>query len=154
MKIFFTLLVCIFAVAANAQISATTSSGRKVMLNTDGTWKYADGSQEEKPCNKNHTGNISIKNATGNDIYFYYTYSIDGKAAFVKIKANSTKAINDLIIGNWGWDGKITETHNYKWKALLELVETTYSFDSIKGAIETGSFMVDECGLKEVSVGE
>jgi hypothetical protein len=36
------LLVITAASAAHAQQTATTADGKKVVLNTDGTWKYAD----------------------------------------------------------------------------------------------------------------
>lgn len=36
--------LCLCAIAAQAQQIATTSDGKKVVLNTDGTWKYAEAS--------------------------------------------------------------------------------------------------------------
>jgi len=140
---------------ANAQILATTSTGKKVFLYQDGTWKYADGGQEEKPCAKNHTGEITVKNATGSDIYFYYATDEYGKKEFVKVKANAKKTISDLYVGSYDWQGKLNNAYNYKWKATAELDQSggtllTY----VRGEIETGSFMVNECDVKEISIGE
>ena len=154
MKHILTLTLLLTVLYSQAQIFATTSAGKKVILNTDGTWKYADGGQEEKPCSKNHTGNITVKNATGGDIYFYYSTNEYGKTEFVKVKANASKTIYDLYVGITNWQGQVTEAHNYKWRVTPELVENASTLSYIKGAIETGSFMVNECESKEVSVGE
>lgn len=154
MRFLLVAILAFIAVQISAQIAATTSAGKKVLLNADGTWKYADAGQDEKPCHKNHTGNLSIKNVTNNDLYFYYAKSDYEKAEYVKVKANAAKTISDLYVGNFDWQGKLSFAHNYKWKALLELVETNYTFNYIKGAVETGSFMVEECGLKEIVIGD
>lgn len=36
------LSICLLAITAHAQQTATTTEGRKVILNADGTWKYAE----------------------------------------------------------------------------------------------------------------
>ena len=58
----------------NAQISATTTAGKKVILNLDNkTWDWANPQDNQKPCYTNHRANIYIHNNTNKDIYLYYS---------------------------------------------------------------------------------
>lgn len=135
-----------------SQITATTSSGKKVILNMDGTWKYADNTiVNQKPCAENKTGNLTIKNNTDNDIYFYYSSSeYSTSNSFIKIKSKSSKAINNLPVvdKNWNAEAKIS----YAWKATLELQGTSRTIHSMEG-VESGQFILLECDVLDLEVG-
>lgn len=153
MKYIFFVLLAISFLSTNAQTFATTSSGKKVILNQDGTWKYAEQGEYEKPCSKNHLGNLTIQNKTDNDIYFYYALYEYDKAFYTKVKANGSKTIYDLYSGNYDFSGKLTNVHSYNWKVLSELVENANVFSYIKGAIETGHFTITDCTSNELEIG-
>lgn len=136
----------------NAQILGTTSAGRQVVLNMDGTWKYADGSNPVADCLTNGTGTLNVTNATNNDIYFYYT--IEGKSyespKSLQIKAHSSRIIDNMFttwpLGNGG--GKFV----YKWVASLEFYGTGKEFSWIKG-FENNDFMLTNCQTYNLRIG-
>lgn len=136
-----------------AQISATTSSGKKVVLSMDGTWKYADNTViQQKPCAENHTGNLTVKNNTDNDIYFYYSNSGEYSTStqFVKIKSKSSKAINNLPLSYESYGTAIK--YQYVWKASNEIQSSGEAIHRMEG-IENGSFTLIECDATEIEVG-
>ena len=114
------ILIITFSSSSYSQITATTSSGKRVILNLDGTWKYADNTKiDQKPCAEFRTGNLTVKNNTDKDIYFYYHFQ--GKhglsPSFIKIKAKSSKTINNLKTGQGTSEW---EQFRYAWKATIE----------------------------------
>jgi hypothetical protein len=136
-----------------SQISATTSSGKSVILNMDGTWKYADNTSiQQKPCAENHTGNLTIKNNTEHDIYFYYSNSGEYSTSnqFVKIKSKSSKAINNLPISYESYGSPIK--YDYVWKATNEIQRNGETIHRMEG-IENGRFTLLECDVIEIEVG-
>lgn len=140
------ILLCLFSVSSQSQITATTSAGKKVILNMNGTWKYADGeSLQEKPCQKNHTGNLTVKNNTDTVIYFYYTPSgtYSSEKEFVKIRPKSSKTINDLESSDQNID--------YNWTATYELQLTNIPWNRISG-IGKGMFVIIACEVAELEV--
>lgn len=146
-NLFFLFVILITSLQSNSQINAVTSDGKKIILNTDGTWKYVDGTPNtKKACEESNTGNLSIKNNTDTSIYFYYTTG--GRSSrqnkFIKVKAKSTKSVNDLESG-YG------SRFRYEWKAAKELYPAEIEFGDIQG-IENGEFIVNVCALTEVEV--
>lgn len=142
----------LLSVESNSQITATTSSGKIVILKSDGTWKYADNSKiDEKPCIEFHAGNLTIKNNTDKDIYFYYHFqSIYGLSpSFVKVKAKSSKAINSLSSGLKETKGH--EKYKYAWKATLETQRNEFAINEMEG-IESGTFVISDCESTEIEV--
>src|SRR4051812_22349001 len=96
-KLFFFLLSTLSTVAFG-QIQAATSAGKKVILNMDKTWDWADPKDaDDRPCNTNHTGTIVIHNKTSHDIYFYYTSHPNSlNVAYITVKSGKSKIMNDL----------------------------------------------------------
>jgi len=141
----FTTIVLLLTFTANSQITATTSSGKKVILSMDGTWKYADGEVVvEKNCQKNHTGNLTVKNATDTTIYFYYTrYEGTTQREFIKLRPKSSKTINDLESS--------AQNISYHWLATYELQHINAPWYAISG-IGKGSFVIVECEVAEIEV--
>jgi hypothetical protein len=136
-----------------SQIRATTSSGKKVILNMDGTWKYADNTAiQQKPCAENHTGNLTVKNNTDNDIYFYYSNSGEYSTStqFVKIKSKSTKSINNLPLSYESYGSPIK--YDYVWKATNETQRNGEAIQRMEG-IENGKFTLVECDETEIEIG-
>ncbi len=144
------IIITLFSITSYSQISAITSSGKRVILNTDSTWKYADGSNitPEKPCIQFHTGNLTIKNNTDKDIYFYYHYNgIYGyDASLAKIKAKSSKTVSSLTTISPG-----KNQFKYAWKAALESQRNNIQISEMEG-IENGEFVLNDCETTEVEV--
>ncbi|GEM_PF-1866700 len=139
------LLMSVSVISVSAQIFATTSSGKKVILNMDGTWKYADDSDSEKPCLRNHTGNLTVTNNTDIDIYFYYSTT----GLFnVLVKAGTSKTISNIKCCPVNRD----EQMQYYWVASLELVDNPIGIHRVEG-IERGTFSITECKTEELEIG-
>lgn len=153
MKSLIVLIIAIaFSISGYSQITATTSSGKKVILNSDGTWKYADNTKiDQKPCADFHTGNVTVKNNTDKDIFFYYHYQgIFGRSPnFVKVKAKSSKTISALTSEQNTIFGK--EQFRYAWKATLESQRNDISIKDMEG-IESGIFVITDCESTELEV--
>lgn len=150
MKKLIVLIISVtFSMSSHSQITATTSSGKKVILNMDGTWKYADNTKiDQKPCAEFHTGNLTVKNNTDKDIYFYYNFN-GLSPKFVKVKAKSSKSVNALASFQETMYGK--ELYNYSWKATLELQRNGATMQEIEG-IESGDFVINDCEATEIEV--
>lgn len=136
---------------ASAQIFATTSAGRKVILNVDNhTWKYVGDADQntEKPCLVNYTGSVTFKNNTSHDIYIYYAYDLAANTQRIKVKANDKKPINDLMQYASGYG---SNTLQYVWKASLELYEGEHPLWEIQGT-EDGNFTIEACKNKDIDI--
>jgi hypothetical protein len=146
-----TILLMALFYNTSGQIFATTSAGKKVILNVDdNTWKYvgdADNSSE-KPCLVNYTGSITFKNNTSHDIYIYYVYDLAANTQRIKVKANDKKMINDLMQYA---SGVGSNTLQYVWKASLELYEGEHPLWEIQGT-EDGNFTIEACKNKDISI--
>lgn len=154
MKPTLTLILLVAALYSQAQINCTTSGGKQVILNTDGTWKYADGSSTEgsKECQKTYTGTITFKNLSSSDVYVYLTnrtYFAIKQVQMFKVKAGASKKIADLDTGAGSYSPDRSET--YYWKALLETANPDVNFSSILG-IATGQVVISTCAEKEVEI--
>lgn len=147
MKFIFGTLLLFLNVICFAQIPATTANGRAVILNNDGTWKYADGTPVNvQPCQQNKTGNITVANNGNSDIYFYYAMTQgnwSGETQYIKIKAKTSKTISNLSYGYL--------QGQYKWKALLELAGPRPEIEYLEG-IAAGTFQVIVCDNTDVEV--
>lgn len=138
------ILLSLSCYVANAQIFATTSAGKKVLLNTDGTWKYAEATDAESPCTKNKTGNLTVKNSTASDIYFYY--NVHGNQ-YVKVKAGVSKTISNIVCCPSYSDNSTP----YSWVATLEIDMNNSHISSIQG-IERGNFSITPCQTEEIEI--
>ncbi len=147
------IIITLFSITSYSQISAITSSGKRVILNTDSTWKYADGSNNtpEKPCIQFHTGNLTIKNNTDKDIYFYYHFNgIHGyNPSVAKVKAKSSKTVSSLTTCIEDSGKKFQ--FKYGWKATLESQKNNIQISEMEG-IENGDFVLNDCETTEVEV--
>lgn len=145
----FIFLIVLFSFSiSKAQIFATTSAGKQVILYQDGTWKYqgsATAGETEKPCLKNGTGNLTIKNNSESDIYFYYDGLYLGKS-YVKVKAGTSKSVTNIRCN--GFNG---QSIVYKWNAALELDGYNMPVSDMKG-IGKGSFTLTPCETEEIEV--
>jgi hypothetical protein len=143
MKQLLILLTTIFLYNfSNAQIFANTESGRRVILYSDGTWKYQEG-VETNPCSKQFTGTVTVTNQRGVDIFIYYSKFPDQpNPAVIKIKANSVKVVNDIPITN--------VSYPYHWKASQEFISGR-SLDRISG-LEEGIFQMGTCDSKSIEI--
>lgn len=140
----------------NAQISATTTAGKKVILNLDNkTWDWANPQDNQKPCYTNHRANIYIHNNTNKDIYLYYsnmTYDMGGNVQYIKLKAGAHRLIEDLYTrsGNT-WQN----INDYKWVVSYELfenvTETGFHISKIKG-FDSGNFKLEDCETKDIKI--
>lgn len=154
-SIFFSLLLFVSVQHVFSQISATTSSGKKVMLNLNGTWKYTNAEDREPPCVQKHLGKVKITNNTDNDIYFYFSSDFNylyNNIQYYKIKAMSNRIIEDLYTVR-GTPGAI-KINNYKWKTSYELFQginnSTY-LSEIAG-FEYGNYVLNDCEIKEIII--
>lgn len=147
-KIILLLLFVYGNISVFSQINATTSTGKKVILNEDGTWKYKDGSsmiKEDKGCQESRSGNISVQNNSSKDIYFYYatdTRSLKG-VKYSKIKGNSSKTLKYIPLH--GDNGR------YHWKAVTELADNQTTLQDLEG-IGSGTFNIVICETNEVEI--
>jgi hypothetical protein len=150
-KILFVILFFTFYQYSYAQIFAKTSNGRNVILNMDGTWKYADNESEEdnkSGCATSHTGNITVVNNNKNDIYFYYSPydNILSGLKMVKVKSGTTKLIKDVALSGGRAGGGM-----FEWKAVLEMTNGSTPIKRMQG-IANGTFVVVQCENKEVEI--
>jgi len=145
MKQILTLLLLLAAIFSDAQIPATTSNGRKVMLNTDGTWQYVTSSENypTSNCEKQHIGNVTVINHNQSDLYFYY-YRPMNEVFVVRVKGSASKTINDVCSADWCGE--------HKWVALYEQLDNPNSIESAKNVIANGKFYVEKCGNKQVEI--
>ncbi|MBK9792199.1 MAG: hypothetical protein IPP60_03660 [Sphingobacteriales bacterium] len=141
-------LFFLFMQKVDAQIMATTSAGKKVVLNLDGTWKYANADDAESTCQKNKTGNLTIKNNTSNDIYFYY--SATGNVSNTKIKAGASKTISNLK-STTSYGSKLS----YDWLVSYELysINTASRVMYLEG-FERGEIGIESCETQEIDIEE
>jgi|JI6StandDraft_1071083.scaffolds.fasta_scaffold63161_2 hypothetical protein len=147
--VIFTFFLLLQYVNINAQeIPATTNNGKKVILNQDDfTWRYVNSNETDKPCQTNKTGGIKIVNKTSHDLYFCYcTYISDvNDLKTIVIKANTTKIVNDLKVGN------SFAAYIYNWKVTYEMPNVKTSFSGISG-FQNGNFNVDVCSSKIIEI--
>jgi len=145
----FTVVLLLQSINVNAQeIPATTNNGKKVILNLDDfTWRYVNTNETEKPCQTNKTGGIKIINKTSHDLYFCYcTYISDiNDLKIIIVKANRTKIVNDLTVGN------SFSAYIYNWKVTYEIPNGKTPFFGIS-AFQNGSFNVDVCSSKIIEI--
>lgn len=145
------ILSSIYYTNVNAQeIQATTSAGKKVILNVkDNTWKWANPQDGEKPCITNYTANIYIHNNTKQDIYFYYSNTFYRKIEFLKIKAGEHRLVEDLYTKQGQWKNIL----NYNWKVSYELYEIR-DFADIKSfqGFDSGTFILNECETRDIKI--
>ncbi|MDB5226578.1 MAG: hypothetical protein JWN78_771 [Bacteroidota bacterium] len=140
------------------EIFATTSAGKKVILNINNyTWRYANSEDSQDPCKTTRTASVLIQNNTSQDIYFYcfgdYT---GGTLTHTKIKAHTPKQI-DRLYTVWGQRYDLMNCQ-YKWKASYELYDDTKfneypqsSFDGLTG-FESGNFILNDCETKTITI--
>lgn len=157
-KLLILILICAIK-NINAQISATTTAGKKVILNLDNkTWDWANPQDNEKPCYTYHRGNIYLHNNTTKDIYFYYsnmTLYVGGKVQFVKVKAGEHRLIEDLVTREF-YRQQYT-IYDYKWVASYELYEDLSLFskhdnlEKITG-FDNGTFTIEDCETKDIKI--
>ena len=99
------LLLCIsfilFIQIVNAQQNATTDDGRKVVLNTDGTWKYVDNNNSSN-TNTSSSNNTNTGKTPECEEYEYGTIVItNNKDIDISIYFNGLqKLINNPEYGN------------------------------------------------------
>lgn len=155
-SIFLVLVSMTFVNIIEAQIVATTSSGKKVYLFSNGTWKYADNTKPEeiKACATNHTGNVTFKNNTDKDLYIYYTFRsnglFDNYSKTLKVKAKSSKTVEDLpVFMNNNYIDRMT----YSWKATYEAALSNNDINYLQ-SLENGNFNLEDCGNKEIAIDE
>lgn len=149
-KLLILILICATK-NINAQISATTTAGKKVILNLDNkTWDWANPQDGQSPCYTNHTASTLVHNKTNKDIYFYYRREagLDVRYYFTKIQADSTKLIKDLFtVDNLNY--KCT----YQWKVSYELYEDlkNIKLTGISG-FDSGELFLIDCETREITI--
>lgn len=146
-NLIFILLTLFIFKTGTAQIFATTSAGRQVILYQDGTWKYqgsGGNSEQEKPCIKNKTANLTITNKSENDIYFYYTEkgSMYATVSYQKVKAGTSKSVTNLRASN---------STSFIWNATLEIDVKGTPVQDMQG-ISRGEFSLTPCETEEIEV--
>ena len=110
-----TLLFAVFFLAfciGNSQTTATTSNGKKVILNSDGTWKYDENQKpssqsqntqntQNNDCFRYSVGNLTINNTLESDVYVYYEKNCI--RSVVKVRSKSSKTVRDIDEGQYDW---------------------------------------------------
>lgn len=146
----FTVVLLLQSINVNSQeIPATTNNGKKVILNQDDfTWRYVNSNETDKPCQTNKTGGIKIVNKTSHDLYFCYCTAYVSSVSdlnTIVVKANTTKIINDLQVGN------SFAAYIYNWKVTYEIPDGKTSFSGISG-FQKGNFNVVACSSKIIEI--
>lgn len=105
-----TLLLGLFLIPALCfgQETATTSSGKKVILNKDGTWKYADAKKSGGSFSKKVgadkssyilNGTVEIENGHDDKVMVEFNASVPQKEWDDRTKGKSEKDYFELIAG-------------------------------------------------------
>lgn len=157
MKTLFILVLFFITNTIDAQISATTSAGKKVILNLDNkTWDWANPQDNQKPCYTNHMANLYIENKTKQDIYFYYfkNHNYYEVEAIIKIVAGDKKQVSNIYTKGAYANGQ-EYVNDYQWKVSYELYdelkEYTPKYDKIKG-FDSGTFTLFDCETKDIVI--
>ena len=154
-KLFFFLSILLFSQELLSQTYATTTGGRKVVLNKDGTWKYVDNNvngnkgDNDSECEKYHRGNVTINNNHDYDVYFYYSENSSASPVnFVKVKSKSSKTLRDVCSSDY--------CGTYVWAAFTEEVQiNSFNLGNISsGFVAKGDLIVSKCGNKEIDIEE
>ncbi len=154
------LLLVLFTLnKINAQeIEATTTGGKKIVLNIDNyTWRYANSQDGQKPCYTNHYATVYLHNNTKHDIYFYYSnITADGgtNIQYVMVKAGEHKPVEYLSTRTGKYEIK---TNEYQWTVCNELYQNInkygyyYYLKDIKG-FDSGKFILEDCENKDIKI--
>ena len=135
------ILFILFFTSINifSQTLATTEKGKKVVINDDGTWYYAQQSEvyllNNTSCLKKRTGSVSFENKTDRDLYLYF-----GSWYKKKINPGEIILIND--VQEPGYFG-IKESIEYK---ILDNWAPSYlDHNQIKNYLENGNVYILPC---------
>ncbi len=150
-----TILFSVLFINTNAQeIQATTSAGKKVILNVDDkSWRWANESDGEKLCITNHTGNVLIHNNTKQDIYLYYSaYPNSYDYEYVKVKAGAHREIENLYTKRI--QQYSDEIFTYKWTVAYELYDNKNGYQKLNKiqGFDSGTFILNDCETKDVKI--
>lgn len=114
----------------------------------DGTWRWANPEDAEKPCITNNTASITIHNLTGKEIYFYYGRGVFyNEIEYVKVIPGGHRTIDIITRTKF-------ELWKYKWIVSYELytkfdrftyIDNLYGFDS-------GTFILTNCEEKDIKI--
>lgn len=140
-KLFLTIFTFLIFNITYSQISATTSSGKKVKLYTNGTWEYTSESKQvdDSKCADAKIGKVCFNNNTDQTIYI----TIRGKGTY-KISAGKTKCIEELSAG---FD------ELYKYEYMVKLEEPSNSLDwNTDASKQNGEFLIKVCGTKTIDI--
>ncbi len=136
---------------ANAQINATTITGKKITLNSDGTWVYSEGLTAgtiiDNDCEKYEYGNFNFINKTDKDIYVYVAKSNFGKYHF-KISAGKSKLLNSLKIIDQKFN---INNDTYSYKVLLEEANPEIQYKRLEYKLN-GDIFVKICQTVDVII--
>lgn len=156
-KLFFLLLFAISFLKINAQkIEATTTAGKKVILNLDNkTWDYANPEDGQKSCYTNHKGSVHFFNKSTQSVYVYYgKANVDG-IEYVKINSGDSALVDNIYTGN------PKKSIDYKWTVSYEFYKDINKYrgysnaynkvGDIKG-FNAGGFTLDDCETEIVYI--
>ena len=134
-----------FARIVDAQTIATTTTGKKVILYSDKTWKYASGNEDEKTCERKKIGYIIVTNNTASEIYFHYQSGNFGDIQTRRINTSDSISL-EIYTGN-----TIT---TMRWVVTSEpIVITTSKIDNIKSlGFENDKQQLEICESKSIII--
>lgn len=132
-----------------SQISATTSTGRKVKLFDDGTWVYSDGMNsgtiESNDCEVNKYGKLTIKNKDINDAFVVILNEYGSLKYKLKIPKLSSKSI-DMIPAMSG-----SSYRYYEYQVFLEEPADNYNYKKNSFKLN-GNFYIKICDNVSISI--
>lgn len=132
-----------------SQISATTTTGKKVTLNNDGTWVYSDGltagTSIDNDCEKNEYGEFNFHNNTDKDIYVVVAKNSFERFRF-KISAGKSKLLKSVKIVKPGFNND-----RYSYKVLLEEPMGDVQYDRLSYKTN-GDIYVKVCQTVDVNI--
>ena len=147
-----TITILIFVVSVQqsfSQIPATTLTGKKITLNSDGTWVYSDGltagTSVDNDCEVNGYGTFNFHNNTDQDIYVVVAKNSFERFRF-KISAGKSKLLKSVKIVKPGFNNE-----RYSYKVLLEEPMGDVQYDRLSYKIN-GDIYVKVCQTVDVNI--
>ena len=142
MKQFLALIAFLFiSFSINAQLKAITSSGDEVILNNDGTWKYAEGktTNTDSPATKVDTSNLKFtKNPASS---FLVKSSKVGFGVYINPKKWSFEKSKEDDASEFGFTLKAKDAYGMLITEKIEIPMGSLKAAALKNAQDVSSDM-------------